>query len=146
METLTSREYAETIGCLQIFRDKIIEEKGYEPKDVVSALEKITKGCKPNTVGMRFELTHADEAIEWLNSAVRAVDEFTRLIDDMIEEVQGRQRKYTKPLMGGAHQAHFDGEELGRFIRFCILMEVRDRVTGEQHNEKDILNMFRENA
>jgi len=60
-ETLTSREYAEVIGCLQFFRDDFMKKTGREPVDVVGALNKITKGCKPNTVGMRFELLHMGE-------------------------------------------------------------------------------------
>jgi hypothetical protein len=60
-ETLTSREYAEVIGCLQYFRDDFTKKTGRKPEDVCSALRKITAGCKPNTVGMRFELLHKGE-------------------------------------------------------------------------------------
>lgn len=71
-----------------------------------------------------------------------AIEEFTILIDDMIAETVRKPRAYPPPLMGGANQVAFDGEEVGKFIRFTILMEVRDRVTGEKHSEREIINLY----
>jgi hypothetical protein len=68
------------------------------------------------------------------------------IVDRMIEETQRKPRQFNRPLMGGAHQAPFDGEELGRFIRFAVLMEVRDRITGDTHTEQQIIDMFRRDA
>jgi hypothetical protein len=59
---LTEREYAEVLGALQIVRDNA-RAQGREPVDVISAYEKLSAGCKPNTVGMRFELLHAGENV-----------------------------------------------------------------------------------
>jgi hypothetical protein len=54
MGFLNDREYAETIGSLQFFRDYC--RQGREPKDVISALDKITRDCTPSTNGMFFRL------------------------------------------------------------------------------------------
>jgi hypothetical protein len=64
-------------------------------------------------------------------------------IDMMIDETLKRGRKFPRPLMGGAHQAPFDGEEVGKFIRFTILMEVRDRFSGDTHTEQEVLNLYK---
>ena len=75
MERLTGREYAETIGSLQNYRElltvsdaeferligylrnrreQVRDIEGWEPADIVSALAKLTKGCTPVTVGIEF--------------------------------------------------------------------------------------------
>lgn len=60
METLTSREYAELIGGLQIARERL-REQGLTGDGVQGVLDKLYGGCKPNTCGMRFELLHKGE-------------------------------------------------------------------------------------
>lgn len=50
------------------------------------------------------------------------------VVEAMIEETTNQKRKYPSPLMGGGHQAPFDGEEMGKQIRLAILIEVRDRI------------------
>lgn len=66
------------------------------------------------------------------------------ILDRMIEETVQKPRQFTRPLMGGAHQAPFDGEELGKFIRFAVMMEIRDRFTGDPpHTPQEIIDLYR---
>lgn len=37
-----------------------------------------------------------------------------------------------RPRLGGGRQVPFDGEAIGRFLRFAILHEVRANLTGEE--------------
>lgn len=54
-DTLTDREYAEVLGSLQTVRDNA-RAHGREPLDVISALEKLGRGCTPSTNGITFAL------------------------------------------------------------------------------------------
>lgn len=63
------------------------------------------------------------------------------VVDEMISETLANSINERMSLAGG-HQGPFDGAELGLFIRFAILYEVRDRLTGEDHTEPEIINIY----
>jgi hypothetical protein len=62
-------------------------------------------------------------------------------IDGMIDAIF-TPRQAPRPALGGGKPAPFDGELLGKFIRFCVLMELRDKLTGEDHGAEanDLFN------
>jgi hypothetical protein len=63
------------------------------------------------------------------------------LIDEMIDEIF-EPRKMSRPALGGGKSAPFDGELLGKFIRFVVLNEVRDRMLGMTHTETEMIEGF----
>jgi len=54
------------------------------------------------------------------------------VIDETIDAIFSP-RRAPRPVLGGGKQVAFDGELLGKYLRFCILMELRDKLTGEDH-------------
>lgn len=56
---LPDREYAETIGALQITRDNL-RAQGYTGDTCQSALDILMSGCNPSTDGIMFEHKERD--------------------------------------------------------------------------------------
>lgn len=73
------------------------------------------------------------------NVALNTVVEY---IDSMIDEVFDQGRKMQAPLMGGGHQAVFDAEQLGAFIRYTVLHDVRARIKGEMPDTAQLRTEF----
>jgi hypothetical protein len=63
------------------------------------------------------------------------------VIDTMIDDIF-TPRKASRPVLGGGKQAPFDGELLGKFIRYVVLNEVRARLLGISHTEDEMIQGF----
>lgn len=104
------------------------------------------EGALPYVYPIATEL--GDIMFEWLehhrpdNDDVDDVDDVLDIIHAMMDEARGGSRRFPKPITGGANQAPFDGELLGRFLRFTILCEVRDKIVGIDTPKHYIKEMF----